>query len=186
MSTINSQRSAYNPFLQNEQPPNGARVGQSLTDLKALLTQDNIDRLLRNPDAAETTKTLGKIRDLLTPENLNALLRGPDAKANAKTLMDLGTQLGENTINPRLNAATGELAKAVREENENRRNDLLYQIATADPDNDTAMWDAISNWQQSISKFQKRGQQCKATANTFTEIGSRLSKSNINVRLGSS
>jgi len=186
MSTINSQRSAYNPFLQNEQSPNRAQVGQSLTDLKALLTQDNIDRLLRNPDAAETTKTLGKIRDLLTPETLNALLRGPDAKANAKTLMDLGTLLGKNTINPRMNAATDDLAKTVREENEKRRNDMLYQIATVDPDNDTAMWDAISDWQQSMSKLQRRGQQCTATAKTFTEIGSRLSKSTINARLGSS
>lgn len=180
MSTISSQPISYNPVLQNQQPST-----QSLTDLKALLTQDNIDRLLRNPNAAETNKTLGKIGDLLTSENINALLRDPDAKANAKTLIDLGTLLSEDTIKPRLNAATGELAKTVGEENEKRRNDMLYQIV-AEPDNDAAVRDAISNWQQSMGKFQQRGQQCTAAANTLTQISSRLSRSYINARLGNS
>lgn len=180
MSTINRQPFSYNPVLQNQQSS-----AQSLTDLKALLTQDNIARLLLNPNAAETIKTLGKVGDLLTPENINALLRGPDAKANAKTLIDLGALLSKDTIKPRLNAATGELAKTVREENENRRNDMLYQMV-AEPDNHTAVWDAISNWQQSMGKFQQRGQQCMATANTLTQISARLSRSNINARLGDS
>jgi len=180
MLTINSQPFTYNPVPQNQQPST-----QNLTDLKALLTQDNIARLLRHPDAPETIKTLRKIGDLLTPEHINALLRGPDAKANAKTLIDLGALLSEDTIKPRLNAATGELVKTVREENEKRRNDMLFQII-AEPDNDTAVWDAISNWQQSIGKSQQRGQQCTAAANTLTQISSRLSRSNINARLGNS
>lgn len=183
MSTINNQPSAYNPLLQNQQPQTGAQSGQSLADLKALLTQDTINRLLRNPDAKESTETLGKIRDLLTQEHLNTFLRGPDAKANAKTLMDLGTLLSEDAINPRMKAATGDLAKTAREENERRRNDMLYQIATSDPDNDTAMWDAISDWQQSMGKLQQRGQSSEKTARTFTDIGARLSKRNINARL---
>lgn len=186
MSTINSEPPAHNPLLLNEQPPIGAQTGQILTDLKALLTKDNIDQLLRNPDAASSAVALNKLGDLLPPENITVLLCAPEAKAYAKTLVEMGMQLNEDSINPRLNAVTADLIKSARQENEKRRFDLIYMITTIDPDNDTGLWSAISDWQQSMSKLHHRARGCEKTAKTFMDIGSRLSKSKIDAWPGAS
>jgi hypothetical protein len=186
MSTINSEPPAHNPLLLNEQPPIGARTGQILTDLKALLTKDNIDQLLRHPNAASSTKALKKLGDLLTREKITALLCAPEAKAYARTLVEMGMQLKEDSINPRLKAVTVDLIKSARQENEKRHFDLICMIATIDPDNDTALWSAISDWQQSMSKLHHRARGCERTAKTFIDIGSRLSKSKIDAWPGAS
>ncbi|MBK5438027.1 hypothetical protein JFV30_14730 [Pseudomonas sp. TH32] len=185
MSTINTQPSAYHPSPQNALPPSGPQTGQPLNDLKALLTKDNIDQLLRNPDAQGSVNTLNRLRDLLTPANISTLLRGPDAQANAQTLMDIGELLNKDAINPGLSAATQAMEKAIDEDTQRRKTEMLFQMAT-DPDDDSAILKSLADWRQSAAQARQSARHSGTMANTLTDLGSRLSKHNINAGMGSS
>lgn len=185
MSTINTQPSAYHPSLQNALPPGGPQTGQPLNDLKALLTKDNIDQLLRNPDAQGSVNTLNRLRDLLTPANISTLLRGPDAQANAQTLMDIGELLNKDAINPGLSAATEAMEKAIDEDTQKRKTEMLFQMAS-DPDDDSAILKSLADWRQSAAQARQSARHSGTMADTLTDLGSRLSKHNINAGMGSS
>ncbi|MCF4979790.1 hypothetical protein [Pseudomonas gessardii] len=199
MSIISNQPRASHPIYTTEPPSDAQSAGRdrgpdgtsptrtaisefirekSLRELHAFITPENVIELLRNPSSKKNAEVLKKINDLLTAQSINSLLRGPYAKENGKILTELAS-LFTDKINNDLLTIGEEVLKRMKDENEERRYNMYYQLISVGTDGDNGVLNLITEWQHTMDSLQRGFQQSDKTAGIFLEVGSRLSKSRI-------
>lgn len=170
-STIgfNSHRSL--PPVEPAQPPAEQAEPAQLKDIRQLLSEQNIDMLLRNPDAPVATQLLAQLRRSINKDTLNLLRRNPSAHTT-KALSAIGTLLSESAVNKRMSESLGAYVRNEAKQYERTRFDNLLQLSLADPE---AAWDMAQGiWnglQASIQASQAHASYIRNTAHTLKGLG---------------
>jgi hypothetical protein len=183
MSIINTQQRTPAPIQRPEHIQRSSQaVGaeqplmQNLTDILALLSQDNIDAMLRAPDPAVADRILNQLQGLLGKGDISALLRGPHSEAITKILGDIRTQLSEDNIDARLCVAVGTQAQSEANARLNKK-EINFRLAIASPEEFSNVIDGILDELQTANfDTRQRAAQMNTTAKTLTDVGALFSQ----------
>lgn len=147
---------------------------QKLNELNALLSESNINTIMREPEAVASRKILEKIRTMLTPATLGTLLSGPHAHTNAQAVEAMGTRLSDDHINTCQTAAMLEASTQLIEQLEIKG---MQDILGASNDDGLENFvQCIHHWQSAVQNLTHNYAEMDTTTHSLAEFGKLLTK----------
>lgn len=176
MSSINTGLNAYRPLPPNDptqraNTPVGHATMQRLNEIRRLLSEQNIDAMLRNPESPAVAEVLAQLSRVINKDTLSLMRRDPSGDTS-KALSVIATLLSESAIHKRTNESLGAYVKSEARKYEATRFDNLLRLSLADPE---AGWDTAQGiWnelQASILASQAHAGHIKNNASTLRGYG---------------
>lgn len=152
-----------------------AKLTEDLSDLNTALTQDNINQMVRDPDAESSRALIARARALLTPANMRTMLGGPNASTNAATLEGLRQRLGKQVLTETQQSASSDAEQALIDQMKLHHLENLGKIYDGGLGTDEILKDY--NMSRKHIDAMKRDQSAReASVRTLYDIGGSLSK----------
>lgn len=143
-------------------------AGDAASELETLLTESNIEKMLREPDSNESKALFDRSKKLVNEINTSP----PHSAARANTLGALVKQLSHDKISAQANNAINEMGEKHIKQLEL---DNLSQIAKAfDSDGIEDSVAYIKNTQNSLADLKRRFSGIESTAKSLEEMGTQL------------
>lgn len=172
MSSINAGGNAYRPVAtERTHTTHGQAPAQRLSELRSLLSEQNIDTIMRDPESAVAERVLTQLHRLINKDTLSLSRQDPSGDTS-KALGAIYRLLSESAIQKRTDEAMGAYVKSEARKYEATRFDNLLRLSLSDPE---AAWDTAKNiWdelQASILASQAHASQIRTNANTLKGYG---------------
>ncbi|MBI6604742.1 MULTISPECIES: M10 family metallopeptidase C-terminal domain-containing protein [Pseudomonas] len=152
-----------------------AKLTEDLSDLNTALTQDNINQMVRDPDAESSRALIARTRALLTPANMRTMLGGPNASTNAATLEGLRQRLGKQVLTETQQSASNDAEQELIDQMKLHLLENLGKIYDGGLGTDEILKDY--NMSRKHIDAIKRDQSAReASVRTLYDIGGSLSK----------
>lgn len=152
-----------------------AKLTEDLSDLNTALTQDNINQMVRDPDAESSRALIARTRALLTPANMRTMLGGPNASTNAATLEGLRQRLGKQVLTETQQSASNDAEQELIDQMKLHHLENLGKIYDGGLGTDEILKDY--NMSRKHIDAMKRDQSAReASVRTLYDIGGSLSK----------
>lgn len=152
-----------------------AKLTEDLSDLNTALTQDNINQMVRDPDAESSRALIARTRALLTPANMRTMLGGPNASTNAATLEGLRQRLGKQVLTETQQSASNDAEQELIDQMKLHLLENLGKIYDGGLGTDEILKDY--NMSRKHIDAMKRDQSAReASVRTLYDIGGSLSK----------
>lgn len=152
-----------------------AKLTEDLSDLNTALTQDNINQMVRDPDAESSRALIARTRALLTPANMRTMLGGPNASTNAATLEGLRQRLGKQVLTETQQSASNDAEQELIDQMKLHLLESLGKIYEGGLGTDEILKDY--NMSRKHIDAMKRDQSAReASVRTLYDIGGSLSK----------
>ncbi|WHT78907.1 M10 family metallopeptidase C-terminal domain-containing protein [Pseudomonas rhodesiae] len=152
-----------------------AKLTEDLSDLNTALTQDNINQMVRDPDAESSRALIARTRALLTPANMRTMLGGPNASTNAATLEGLRQRLGKQVLTETQQSASNDAEQELIDQMKLHLLENLGKIYEGGLGTDEILKDY--NMSRKHIDAMKRDQSAReASVRTLYDIGGSLSK----------
>lgn len=100
---------------------------KTVNELNALLTPENIEELMNNPDSDKSRAILAQLRPLMTQANISQCLHGPNADTNAKILEKVGERLDKNKLEASQNSCFKGLGDKYLQQAKFRNLEMLFK-----------------------------------------------------------
>lgn len=152
-----------------------AKLTEDLSDLNTALTQDNINQMVRDPDAESSRALIARTRALLTQANMRTMLGGPNASTNAATLEGLRQRLGKQVLTETQQSASNDAEQELIDQMKLHHLENLGKIYDGGLGTDEILKDY--NMSRKHIDAIKRDQSAReASVRTLYDIGGSLSK----------
>jgi len=156
--------------------PAPGKADKTVNELNALLTPENIEELMNNPDSDKSRTILAQLRPLMTQANISQCLHGPNAEANAKVLERIGERLDKNKLEASQNSCLKGLGDNYLHQAKYRNLEMLFKAFDAEL-GDFANFLSSSN--ENLKKLKTRMFGTRANTKELNDFGGHLSKGKI-------
>lgn len=149
---------------------------KTVNELNALLTRENIEELMNNPDSDKSRAILAQLRPLMTQANISQCLQGPNAEKNAKMLEKIGERLDKSTLEASQNSCLKGLGDKYLQQAKFRNLEMLFKAFDAEL-GDFANF--LSHSSENLKNLKARVFGTKANTQELNDFGGQLSKGKI-------